>query len=85
MCNVVPLKWTHLVVDMFITDGFVGFIRIVLCYLVYLKDELMEMEDESDILGRFSSTYSQEKVDWEGVLKAAMEFRVSDYEVWGSK
>jgi hypothetical protein len=41
MCNIVPLEHAHLIIDRFIDSGWVGFLTVVVAYLVYLKEELM--------------------------------------------
>lgn len=85
MFNIIPLKYAHLCLDMFITEGFMGFYKIVMCYLVYLKEEIMCMEDMSDILTRFSSTHNQEKVDWESILEAALRFKITEHDILNLK
>jgi len=62
MCNVVPLEAAHLVLDKFVCDGWVGFLSVVVSYLVYLKEELMMKSEATDILARFSS--HNEEVEW---------------------
>lgn len=37
MCNVVPLELSHLVIDKFISRGWIGLFSIILSYLIYLK------------------------------------------------
>lgn len=37
MCNIIPLVNAHLMVDMFITEGFPGFYKVIMTYLLYLK------------------------------------------------
>jgi len=69
MCNVVPLEAAHLVIDKFVCDGWMGFLSVVVSYLVYLKEELMMKTEATDILARFSS--HNEEVEWEVVITAS--------------
>ena len=78
MCNLIPLEDAHLLLDIFITEGFLGFYKVILTYLLFLKEELMMKDDTSDLLNRFSVTHSQEEVDWEEILQASRGFRLTE-------
>lgn len=69
MCNIIPLEYAHLVVDRFICRGWMGFLCVVLTYLIYLKEALMKLYEATDILARFSSR--NEDVKWEEILAAS--------------
>ena len=64
MMNVIPLEHAHLMVDLFIEWSYRGIYRVIICYLVNLKEDLELRQDASDILYRLSSTYPQEDTPW---------------------
>jgi hypothetical protein len=37
LCNIVPLELSHLVIDKFISRGWLALFSIILSYLIYLK------------------------------------------------
>lgn len=61
MLKVVPLEFSHLAIDAFIQEGFLAIYKIIITYLIYLKEELFIRNDSSDVLHRLSPSFQKDK------------------------
>jgi hypothetical protein len=63
--NMVPLACMHLVINHFIEKGWQGLLNIILTMFIYLKPDLMELQDEVEIMERLSvHSIKSTQIDW---------------------
>lgn len=64
--NVVPLEYMHLVINNFIEKRWNGLLNIILTLLIYMKEDLMELEDELEVMEKLSiNSLKKMTVNWE--------------------
>lgn len=75
--NLIPLEQMHLVVNHFIEKRWSGLLNIVLTFLIFLKEELMELEEESELMERLSiHNLKRTVVDWEELILSSNNVNV---------
>lgn len=77
MSSCVPIEHMHRVVDSFRREGWGWLYRLVLAYLLFLKEALMLSDDQGELLMGLSSQASREVgVEWEEIIGAADKLRL---------
>lgn len=70
-----------MVIDAFIKEGFLSIYKIIIAYLIYLKEELFIRRDSSDILHRLSPSFKNDKENWEEILLTADSLDITETEI----
>lgn len=69
MSNCIPLEYMHLVIDKFRVQGWIFMYKLVITYLLFLKEGLLHCEESSEFLTTLSNTSSKELgLHWHEIL-----------------
>lgn len=67
--TLIPLQNMHLVVNNFIEKRWNGLLSILLTFLIFLKPELMQLNDEIELMERLSiNGIKSTTVNWEEII-----------------
>ena len=67
--NMIPLHCMHLVINHFIEKSWNGLLNIILTLFIYLKPQLLSLDDELEIMEKLSvHSIKAEKIDWEEII-----------------
>lgn len=67
--NMIPLHCMHLVINHFIEKSWNGLLNIILTLFIYLKPQLLSLDDELEIMEKLSvHSIKGEKIDWEEII-----------------
>lgn len=63
--NVVPLSQMHLVLTIYMKQGWFGIIKIIVTLFLYLQDKILKAEEETEIMEMLSThNLRKERIKW---------------------
>jgi hypothetical protein len=76
MGNIIPISFMHLVINIFVEKGWEGVMRVILAMLLYLRGEIVERREESELMNLLSTiSLRNAGIRWEEVIKSSFNIR----------
>ena len=84
--NIVPLRLMHLVLNTYLEQGWPGLTRIVIAMLLYLRQTLLDLDDQTLIMEMLSvqalthNNNNNHKIPWEEIILSSRNVKVLPYQ-----
>lgn len=77
MGTCIPLEYTHEVIDKFRDKGWKYFYKLVITYLLFLKEYLMMADDQAEFLSNLNTQSSRDLgVEWKDMIYNAENLKI---------